>query len=154
MSQSSEAARQPAPISETELSALGRALARDLPDAVILASQAGIIRYWNPGAERIFGFSAEEATGQSLDIIIPERLRARHWEGYRHMMATGQSSHEPDELLSVPASTKSGNAISVQFTLAPVSDANGQISGIVAVLRDVTETFAELKRLRAKTRKP
>lgn len=127
---------------------IGAALLRDLPDAVIYSDREGLIRFWNGGAERIFGFSAAEAMGQSLDIIIPERLRERHWRGYRHMMETGQSSHGPEELLSVPALTKSGETRSIQFTLAPVLDAGGQVEGIAAVLRDVSDTFAELRRLR------
>jgi len=135
-------------MTDEQLSSLGRALIRDIPDAVILADRDGAVRYWNAGAERIFGYAAAEAVGRSLDIIIPERLRVRHWEGYREMMATGRSSHGPGELLSVPALTKHGDALSVQFTLALAPDGDG----VVAVLRDVTETFAELKRLRAENR--
>lgn len=134
------------------LDRIGAALLRDLPDAVIYADRAGLIRYWNAGAERIFGLSAGEALGQSLDIIIPERLRERHWQGYRHMMETGHSGHGPEEVLSVPAVTKGGENRSIQFTLAPVQDAAGQVEGIAAVLRDGTDTFAELKRLRAAAR--
>jgi PAS domain S-box-containing protein len=134
---------------EDVLRRIGQALLRDLPDAVICSDRDGLILYWNAGAERIFGFAADEALGQSLDLIVPERLRARHWQGYRQMMATGQSSHGPDEVLSVPALTKSGETRSIQFTLAPVLDAAGGVEAIVAVLRDATETFAELKRLRA-----
>lgn len=140
-------------LSDDQLSDLGRVMAQGLPDAVILADRNNVVQYWNAGAERIFGFTSKEATGQSLDIIIPERLRARHREGFQHMMETGLSNHGPDELLSVPATTKSGEAISVQFTLAVFPGDGGEIKGIVAVLRDVTETFLELKRLRAATRK-
>ncbi len=135
-----------------EFSALGRALARDLPDAVVLTDRKGAIRYWNAGAERIFGYGAEDANGQSLDIIIPERLRARHWQGFQHMLETGRSRHGPEELLSVPAITQSGASISVQFTLALLRDDDGRTTGIVAVLRDVSETFDELKRLRSALR--
>lgn len=132
---------------------LGQTLLHDIPDAVVYADREGRIRFWNAGAARIFGFSWNEAIGQSLDIIIPERLRARHWEGYHHMMETGKSVHRSDELLSVPALTRSGQTISIQFTVAPVKKAEGQIEGIIAVLRDVTATFQELKRLRAAARK-
>ena len=128
---------------------IGAALLDALPDAVIYADREGLIRHWNAGAERIFGFAAAEALGQSLDIIIPERLRERHWQGYRHMMETGQSAHGPEEVLSVPAVTKAGESRSIQFTLAPVLNGAGAVEGIAAVLRDGTETFAELKRLRA-----
>lgn len=131
---------------------IGAALLKDLPDAVIYADREGLVRYWNAGAERIFGFDEAEALGQSLDIIIPERLRERHWQGYQHMMETGQSAHGPEEILSVPAVTKDGEKRSIQFTLAPVLDAAGKVEGIAAVLRDATDTFAELKRLRAAAR--
>ena len=131
------------------LDALARTVLFDLPDAVIYADRDGNVRFWNAGAERIFGFTQSEAIGRSLDIIIPERLRKRHWDGYRHMMETGHSSHASDELLAVPAVTKTGESLSIQFTVAPVRNAAGTLTGIVSVLRDVTTTFRELKRLRA-----
>lgn len=131
---------------------LGDALMRDLPDAVVYSDAEGIIRYWNGGAARIFGFAEAEAVGQSLDIIIPERLRERHWQGYYKVMETGESSHSADELLSVPALTKAGDRLSIQFTVAPVRGEDGSIAGIVALLRDATDTFNELKRLRQAAR--
>lgn len=137
------------PLPERALAQLGRTVIQSIPDAVIYADRDGTIRFWNAGATRIFGFSTLEAIGQSLDIIIPLRLRQRHWDGYHHMMATGQSQHAPEELLSVPAQTKAGETLSIQFTVAPVPDEDGQVAGIVAVLRDVTAMFRELKRLRA-----
>lgn len=139
-----------APLSDTALTRLGRALLADGPDAVIYADRAGMIRFWNAAATRVFGFTATEAMGQSLDIIIPERLRQRHWDGYHHMMATGQALHPPEELLSVPAQTKAGAALSIQFTVTAVHDADGRTEGILAVLRDATATFQEIKRLRAR----
>lgn len=136
-------------MTEEEQVRLGNALINDLPDAVIYADRGGMIRFWNDGAVRIFGFSAQEAVGQSLDIIIPERLRQRHWEGFNRMIETGHSQYGPETLLSVPAQTKSGETLSIQFTIAPVRSADGGVAGLAAVLRDVTETFQELKRLRA-----
>lgn len=140
-------------LTESEFARLGKAVLHDIPDAVIYADRQGIIRFWNAGAVRIFGFSPDEAVGQSLDIIIPERLRQRHWDGYRRMMETGRSRHAPDELLSVPAQNKSGQTLSIQFTVAPVLGRDGAPAGIAAVLRDVTATFQELKKLRADKRK-
>lgn len=134
---------------ESERVQLALAVIRDIPDAVIYADRQGVICFWNAGATRIFGFPEEEAVGQLLDIIIPERLRKRHWDGYHDMMETGQSRHRPEELLSVPAVTKSGETLSIQFTVAPVRGADGAIRGIASVLRDVTATFHELRRLRA-----
>lgn len=137
------------PPGEQELARLKEVLLHELPDAVIYAGNDGLIRFWNRGATRIFGFSAAEAVGQSLDIIIPERLRQRHWEGYHRMMKTGHSRHEAHELLAVPAVDRMGRTLSIQFTVAPVADENHALIGIVAVLRDVTATFEEIKRLRA-----
>lgn len=136
-------------MSDGEWADLGRAVIEGIPDAVVFADRDGAIRFWNAGAVRIFGFSAEEAVGQSLDIIIPERLRKRHWDGYHHMMATGEGKHGADELLSVPAVTKAGEALSIQFTVAALHDREGALVGIAAVMRDVTATFLEMKRLRA-----
>lgn len=137
-------------IDSADVNRIATALLQGLPDAIVYADREGIIRYWNAGAERIFGFSADEAGGQSLDIIIPDRLRRRHWEGYDRMMASGKSSHAPDELLSVPAVNKAGDKLSVQFTVAPVAASDGTLAGIVALLRDATSTFEELKALRAR----
>lgn len=142
-------AANPAGLAEEDLIGLGKTVLRDIPDAVIYADREGIIRFWNAGAARIFGFSPDEAVGQSLDIIIPERLRQRHWDGYHRMMETGQTRHGPGEILSVPAQNKSGQALSIQFTVAPVRDQGGAVAGIVAVLRDVTAMYQELKRLRS-----
>ena len=136
------------PDGASDLDRLGHALVHALPDAVIFSDRHGIIRHWNAGAARIFGFTPEEALGQRLDIIIPERLRARHWQGYNRMMATGYGTHDPSEVLSVPAMDKHGAALSIQFTVAVVTGEDDRIDGIVAVLRDVTATFRELKQLR------
>jgi PAS domain S-box-containing protein len=117
-------------------------------DAVIATDRDGIIRLWNPGAERIFGYRADEALGQSLDLIIPERLRARHWEGFHEVMKTGESRYGEGDLLSVPSMRKDGGRISVEFTIVPLRDEAGQLSGMAAVMRDVTRRFEEIKALR------
>lgn len=122
-------------------------------DAVVASDSQGIIRIWNPGAERIFGYAAGEAVGQSLDIITPERLRKRHWDGYRRTMATGESRYGEGALLSVPAIRKDGQQISVEFTLVPLKDEQGTMTGVVAVMRDVTVRFTELKVLRERLAK-
>lgn len=140
-------ANKVAGFAEDDLTGLTDAVFHDLPDAVICADCEGLIRFWNAGAERIFGFSRDEAVGQSLEIIIPERLRQRHWDAYRRMMATGRSRHPSNEPLSVLAQTKSGQTISMHFTVAPLPGPYGVVAGIVAVLRDATATFQELRRL-------
>ena len=118
------------------------------PDAVVYADAAGKIRFWNPAAERIFGFAAAEALGQSLDIIIPEFLRARHWEGYETTMRTGQTKYGAGELLAVPAIRKDGSRLSVEFTVVAFHDSAGAMAGIAATLRDVTSRFEETRALR------
>jgi PAS domain S-box-containing protein len=126
---------------------VGAALMRDGPDAIVACDRDGMIRTWNAGAERIFGFSRAEALGQSLDIVIPERLRARHWQGYHEMIRTGQSRYGSGDTLSVPAQRKDGSRVSIEFTLLAVKEA-GTVIGLVAVMRDVTARFEEMKRLR------
>ncbi|HEX7074073.1 MAG TPA: PAS domain S-box protein [Hyphomicrobiaceae bacterium] len=119
-----------------------------MPDGVLLADKDGVIRMWNAGCERIFGFTAEEAIGQPLDIIIPENLRARHGEGYAQTMRTGKTRYGQGDLLSVPALHKNGTRISVEFSILPFRDAEGRMVGIGAVLRDVTRKFEEMKALK------
>ncbi len=126
------------------------ALLQATPDAVVYADAAGRIRFWNPAAERIFGFAAAEALGQSLDIIIPEFLRARHWEGFETTMRTGQTKYGAGELLAVPAIRKDGSRLSVEFTVVAFHDAAGAMAGIAATLRDVTARFEETRALRGR----
>ncbi len=122
--------------------------ATDAPDGVLYADGEGRIGFWNAGCERIFGFGAQEALGQSLDIIIPENLRARHWHGYGETLRTGQSRYGAGDLLSVPALRKDATRISVEFSIIPVRDGAGRMQGMGAILRDVTQRFEELKALR------
>src|SRR4051794_25248738 len=96
---------------------LGSALLASASDAIIATDREGLITFWNPGAERIFGFCSAETVGQSLDLIIPDNLRTRHWSGYRHAMTTGESRYGHGDLLSVPGLTKDGRRISVEFTI-------------------------------------
>ena len=123
-------------------------LVSGMPDAIVYADAEGVIRLWNRGATRIFGFAEEEALGRSLDIIIPERLRERHWHGFRETMRTGQSRYGDGQILSVPALRKDGARISVEFTIVPFTDDAGQMIGIAAVMRDATARFEELRALR------
>jgi len=126
---------------------LYRQIVDQTQDAIIFANRDGQIELWNSGAESIFGFSAEEATGQSLDLIIPEKLRTRHWEGYRKVMATG-STRYAGELLAVPAMRKDGTRISVEFSMVLVRFSNGEILGSAAIVRDVTTRWQKEKELR------
>jgi PAS domain S-box-containing protein len=131
-----------------KLDDLGDRLVAGMADALVVADAEGIIRHWNDGAERIFGFAAAEALGRSLDIIIPENLRQRHWDGYAATMRTGETRYGAGQLLSVPALRKDGARISVQFSILPLPDPAGGLQGIAAVMRDVTEDFELRKRLR------
>lgn len=124
------------------------ALLSSRSDAIIASDREGTITFWNSGAERIFGHSASEAIGQSLDLIVPERQRQRHWEGYRHVLATGESRYGHGDLLAVPSLRKDGTRISIEFTIVPLKQADGRMEGLAAILRDVTTRFAEMKALR------
>ena len=123
-------------------------LVTSMADAVIYADAEGKIQFWNAGAERIFGFTRAEALEQTLDIIIPENLRRRHWEGFDKTMRTGESQYEAGALLAVPAIRKDGARISVEFTIMPFHDEAGRMEGIAAVMRDVSQRFEEMRALR------
>ena len=129
------------------------ALLESACDAIILADAQGVIRLWNPGAERIFGYTPEEALGHSLDIIIPERLRERHWSGYKEVMRTHRTRYGSGDTLAVPAQRKDGEAISIEFTVAMCRDERGEIGAIVATIRDVTARFNEMRALRQAARR-
>lgn len=116
-------------------------------DAIVISDAKGLITLWNPGAERMFGFTEKEAIGQSLDIFIPERLRARHWEGYHQTMASGKTKYGT-ELLRVPAVHKDGRAMSIAFTVAMLVKSDGSPDAIVAVIRDETTRFNEERALK------
>jgi PAS domain S-box-containing protein len=120
-------------------------------DAVVFADVDGVIRLWNRGAEGIFGYTTTEAVGQTLDLIIPEKLRGRHWEGYRRVMETGVTRYG-NEVLAVPAMHKDGSRRSIEFTVALVRDDGQSLIGIAAVLRDVTVRFERERRLRGGSR--
>ena len=128
-------------------SRLGEALLASPADAILATDRAGRIRFWNPAAARIFGFTAGEALGASLDLIIPLRLRARHWQGWERVMATGATRYGTGDLLSVPAVTRDGRQISVEFTIILLRDGE-RITGMAAILRDVTARFEETRRLK------
>jgi PAS domain S-box-containing protein len=121
-------------------------------DAIIAADPEGRIVSWNPAAERIFGFTAQEALGQTLDLIIPERFRARHWAGYKQVMRTGQTKYGT-EVLRVPARHKDGRPLSIAFTVALLSREDGDTEAIAAIVRDETSRWNEERSLRERLRK-
>lgn len=123
-------------------------LVRDLADAVVICDPDGTIRFWNTAATHIFGWTADEATGASLDLIIPERLRERHWAGYQRVMATGHTDYG-GRLLEVPALHRDGRTLSIAFTVSLLRhSAEDAVTAIAAVIRDDTERWHEHQRLR------
>ena len=134
---------------ENEKNMLCRQIVETVGDAVIFTDRDGIIRLWNRAAEGIFGYTGEEAIGQSLDLIIPERQREMHWKGYRRAMLSGVTKYG-SETLSVPAVTKDGERISIEFTINLLRDPDGKVLGPVAVVRDVTARWIREKELRRK----
>ena len=109
-------------------------------DAVVVSDASGAITLWNKAAERLFGYTEAEALGQSLDLMIPERLRAKHWDGYQKTMETGTTRYGT-EVLQVPAIDKAGRSFSIAFTVALLYSADNKVSGIAAVIRDDTRRF-------------
>jgi PAS domain S-box-containing protein len=123
-------------------------LVAKMPDALVYADNMGVILVWNDGAVRLFGHAAAEAIGQSLDLIIPPGLRERHWAGFHETMRTGRTQYGEGQILSVPAVRKDGTRISVAFTIVPFTDEAGMMTGIAAIMRDVTAQFEETRALR------
>lgn len=122
-------------------------LVEAIGDAIVASDASGAITFWNPAAQRMFGYTESEALGQSLDIIIPERQQQRHWDGYHKTMATGQTKYGND-VLRVPAVHKDGSARSIAFTVALLHSPDQKVSAIVAAIRDETSRFAEERSLR------
>lgn len=116
-------------------------------DAILIADREGIIRYWNAGAERILGFTADEAIGRSLDLFIPEKLRPRHWEGYHRVMASGETKYQTG-LLSSPGIRKDGSQVSLEFSMVLLHDDDGTMQGCGSIMRDVTERWLKEKELK------
>ncbi len=124
-------------------------IVEDSPIAILYADRDGKIRFWNAGAEAIFGYSAEEAVGQSLDLIVPERQRARHWEGWTRVMASGVTKYGRDAL-AVPATRKDGSRISIEFNIVLLRAPTGELLGAAAMVQDVTSRWQQQKEMNAR----
>jgi len=122
-------------------------LVRCVGDAIIVADAQEKIVLWNPAATRIFGYTVEEALGKTLDLIVPERQRHKHNEGYSKSMETGTTRYGAS-LLKVPALHKDGSTLSIAFTVGMLFDDQHQANGVVAVIRDETERFAQERALK------
>ena len=125
---------------------LFRSLVEGSPDAIVVADREGVIRLWNAAAETMFGYAAAEAVGRSLDFIIPEKLRQRHWSGYDAVMRSGATRYG-SELLKVPAVHRDGRRLSLEFRIALLRSESGEVFGVGAFLRDVTQAWNERKAL-------
>ena len=123
------------------------ALIQSAGDAIVAAGMDGSILLWNRAAERMFGYTEQEALGHSLDLIIPERLQTRHWEGYRRVMQTGETRYGT-EVLRVPAIHKDGRRLSIAFTVALLYAPTQEIQAIAAIIRDETHRWEEERALR------
>lgn len=122
-------------------------LVNEAPDAILISDVEGIIRFWNRGAELIFGHTAAEAVGQSLNLIIPENLQARHWEGYWRVMKSGETKYKVG-LLSSPGLRKDGSRVSLEFSMILLYDESGALSGCGTIMRDVSERWQREKELK------
>ena len=128
---------------------LHRAIVEQAPEAIIFADRDGAIRLWNAGAESMFGHTAEEALGQSLDIIIPEHLRRAHWDGFNHAVNTGQQKYV-NRVMTTRSMHKNGTKLYVDLSFALVRDEAGTVVGALAVGRDCTARYLADGALRAR----
>lgn len=124
------------------LTGVHRAIVEQAQDAIIFADRDGVIRLWNRGAEIIFGFAAAEALGQSLDLIVPEKLRRAHNEGFRHAMETGQVRHD-GRVLTTRSQHKYGSRLYVDLSFGLLKDEAGHVTGAFAIGRDATARYLE-----------
>ena len=126
-------------MTESERSDLYRLIVEQLGDAIVYSDAQGIIRGWNKAAEALFGYAKEEAIGQSLDLIIPERLRAAHWAGFERAMESGRT-RLAGRAQPPPARRRGGgDALYVEMSFAVIADEQGKAVGSAAMARDVTE---------------
>ena len=124
-------------------------LVSQIGEAVIISDRDENILFWNASAERIFGYSSDEALGKTLSIITPERFRERHSKGYFHTIQTGVTKYG-NTLLRVPAIHKDGRSISIAFSVSMLFDDQKEPIAIAAIVRDETERFQEERQLKAK----
>jgi PAS domain S-box-containing protein len=132
---------------------LARRILDGSPDAVMICDPAGVVRYWNAAAERLFGVPRGDALGASMDFIIPEHLRARHWAGWNLTMQTGATKYGDGQLLAVPALHTDGRQLSIEFSIQLLKDPDSRIEWVVACIRDVTERYRRERALRAELKR-
>src|SRR6516225_3004955 len=103
-------------------------------DVIVSKNLAGTITSWNRGAERVFGYTAEEAIGQPITIVIPEDRQSEE-----HEILTRIRRGEPIDHFETVRQRKDGSLIAVSLTISPVRDAEGKIVGASKIARDITE---------------
>lgn len=126
-------------------------LVQQAPDGMIFANREGVIRVWNPAAERIFGFTAKAAVGQDLNIIIPEGLREAHWRGYDRALAAGDTKYR-GQSLPTKALKADGSQIYVELSFSILRGRDGEVVGAMAQARDITERFERDRAMRRRLR--
>ena len=126
-----------------DMSSLAESILEQIADAVIFADATGTIRQWNRAAAALFGYSAADALGQNLDLIIPEHLRPAHWRGFEAAMTNGVMKLQGRPTVT-RATHQTGRRLYVEMTFALVKgQAGGAARGAVAVARDVTERIEQ-----------
>lgn len=108
--------------------------------AVVVADRDGVIREWNEAAERVFGYSASEAIGQTIDLLMPEEERADHWRNYQRVMTTNIMNYTPDHILDVEGVRRNGCCVALDAMLEATHDPAGRITAVTATMREETET--------------
>jgi PAS domain S-box-containing protein len=134
---------------DSTIASLYRSIAEATCDAIIYADRDGLIRLWNRGAELIFGYPASEAVGQSLDLIIPERLRDAHWQAFDQSMRTAETRYT-DRVLTTRSVHKSGSRLYVDLSFGLVKGPDGAVLGAFAIGRDCTERYVAQGAMKAR----
>ncbi len=127
---------------------LYKKIIEDADDAIIFTDSDGVILLWNKGAVEIFGFDTAEALGRTLDIIIPDAMRTRHWDGYRRVIETGETKYT-GHFLTAPGLRQDGSRISLEFSILIVRDKDKNPVGVAAIIRDVTEKWEKEKEMKS-----
>jgi PAS domain S-box-containing protein len=104
---------------------------------VIVADRDGVIREWNGAAERMFGYPAAEAIGQTIDLLMPLEERADHWRNYKRAMSTNIMNYTPDHILDIEGVRQDGSRVPLDAMLKPIRDASGRVTAITAIMRDM-----------------
>ncbi|QGU06803.1 Sensor protein FixL [Corynebacterium occultum] len=130
---------------------LAARIVEETSDAVVLADREGRILLWNSGAEKMFGHKAEDARGQSLDIIIPQKHRRAHWTGWERVIESGETRYG-SEPLSVPGMRADGSRVALEFSITMFKDSEGSIRSIAAIMRDVGVKWEQTQEMRRELR--